>query len=159
MSSDLVSVVVPTYNRAYCIQRTIESALGQTHRSVEVIVVDDGSVDETRSLISRLYGSDSRVRYVYKPNGGVSSARNRGLRESRGDYVALLDSDDVWKPWKLEVQLRCLQHAPDVGMVWTDMQAIGPDGTVIYEKYLRKMYTAYRWFRLDELFPTRYPRA
>jgi glycosyltransferase involved in cell wall biosynthesis len=152
MGNELVSVVVPTYNRAYCIRRTIDSALGQTYRGVEVIVVDDGSTDDTGALIAGTYGGDSRVRYVYKPNGGVSSARNRGFKEARGEYIALLDSDDVWKPWKLQVQVACLRHAPEVGMVWTDMEAIDADGAIFSANYLRTKYSAYRWFRNEDLF-------
>ena len=109
MQAPLVSVVVPTYNRAYCLARTIDSALGQTHPSVEVIVVDDGSVDETAEMVAARYGSDARVRLIRQANAGVSAARNTGLRVARGDYVALLDSDDVWEPWKLELQVACMQ--------------------------------------------------
>src|SRR6185436_10196720 len=114
MQAPLVSVVVPTYNRAYCLARTIDSALGQTHPSVEVIVVDDGSVDETAEMVAARYGSDARVRLIRQANAGVSAARNTGLRVARGDYVALLDSDDVWEPWKLELQVACMRARPEV---------------------------------------------
>src|SRR5262245_27222824 len=143
----LVSVVIPSYNRAYCIAKTIDSVLAQTHRNVEVIVADDGSKDDTRSVIERTYGHDARVRYVQQTNQGVSAARNCGLREARGEYIALLDSDDVWLPWKLEAQLRCLDALPKAGMVWTDMSAVNPAGEVLYPRYLAKFYTAYGWFR------------
>ena len=157
MGRELVSVVVPTYNRAYCVPRTIDSALAQTYRDVEVVVVDDGSSDDTRGVIARTYGNDSRVRYVYQTNGGVSAARNRGFRKSRGEYVALLDSDDVWMPWKLRAQVECLRHAPEVGMVWTDMEGIDADGAVFSPNYLRIKYSAYRWFRNEDLFQKSYP--
>ena len=98
-SSSLVSVVIPTYNRGDCIERTIDSALGQTHQNVEILVVDDGSTDDTRQRIERRYGLDARVRYLHQQNQGVSAARNTGLQNVRGDFVALLDSDDVWMPW------------------------------------------------------------
>src|SRR5687768_1729437 len=130
MVSGLVSVVIPTYNRAYCVRRAIDSALAQTYPHLEVIVVDDGSTDGTAELMRTAYGHDGRVRYHRQANGGVSAARNRGIALARGEYVALLDSDDRWKPWKLQAQVACLEHAPDVGMVWTDMEAVDPDGKV-----------------------------
>ena len=146
MQAPLVSVVVPTYNRAYCLPRTVDSALGQTHPSVEVIIVDDGSRDETADVVAARYGNDARVRLIRQANGGVSAARNTGLRAARGDYVALLDSDDVWEPWKLELQLACMRARPEVGMTWTEMVAVDPAGQVIDARYLRQMYSAYRWF-------------
>ena len=81
----LVSVIVPTYNRAYCLCRALDSALAQTHRALEVIVIDDGSTDGTSALISERYGLDPRVRYIWQENTGVSRARNTGLDASRGD--------------------------------------------------------------------------
>ena len=98
MSRKLVSVITPTFNRAYCLGRAIDSALGQTHQPVEVVVADDGSTDGTGDMIARVYGKDPRVRYVFQENRGVSAARNLGLATVRGDFVAFLDSDDVWKP-------------------------------------------------------------
>ncbi len=147
----LVSVIVPTFNRAYCLLRTIDSALGQTYGHLEVIVVDDGSTDDTRSLLERTYGQDRRVRYVYQHNCGVSGARNHGIRESRGSYVAFLDSDDIWKPWKVEIQVACLASR-SIGMVWSEMEAIDPAGNVFSNAYLREMYSAYRWWREEDLF-------
>jgi glycosyltransferase involved in cell wall biosynthesis len=155
----LVSVLIPTYNRAYCLGRAIDSALAQTYPHVEVLVVDDGSTDATPELVWTAYGSDPRVRYLPKRNGGVSSARNHGLREARGDYVAFLDSDDVWKPWKLQAQLACLARLPAAGMIWSDMEAVGPDGKVREPRYLRTMYHAYRFFRSEDLYKESYPAA
>ncbi|MBZ0137292.1 MAG: glycosyltransferase [Planctomycetes bacterium] len=97
-----VSVVIPTYNRADNVERAVKSALAQTETSLEVIVIDDGSTDDTPD---RFANPPGRVRYVRKPNGGASSARNAGLRRARGDWIALLDSDDEWMPDKLATQL------------------------------------------------------
>ena len=145
--SNLVSVIIPTYNREHCIAQAIESALGQTHRNVEIIVIDDGSTDGTATRIEKRYQGDDRVNYIHQPNGGVSAARNRGLRAATGAYIALLDSDDVWKPWKIELQLRCLRHFPAAGMIWTDMEAVDPEGRLVEARHLRTMYKAsYRWF-------------
>jgi GT2 family glycosyltransferase len=148
----LVSVVIPTYNRAHLIGRTVESALGQTHTNVELVIVDDGSKDNTKEVIAGKYGNDARVRYFQKVNGGPASARNHGFREARGDYVALLDSDDTWHPWKLSLQIRAMEKYRDLGMTWTDMEMIDPDGKVVDPRYLRKMYSCYRRFSNDQIF-------
>jgi GT2 family glycosyltransferase len=124
---------------------------------VDVIVVDDGSTDDTRERIERRYGQDHRVRYFHQDNQGVSVARNRGLREVRGSYVALLDSDDLWKPWKLELQLACLERLPHAGMIWTDMEAVDAEGRTVDRAYLHKYYSAYRWFTDEQLFTESYP--
>ena len=151
----LVSVVIPTYNRAHCLARTIDSALQQTYSCLEVIVVDDGSTDGTPDLIRRRYGN--RISYVYQENSGASSARNAAFRIARGEYIALLDSDDVWRPWKIELQVACMQARPEIGMIWTDMTGIASDGTVISDRYMRQMYAAYRYFRKEDLFHQKYP--
>jgi GT2 family glycosyltransferase len=157
MSDGLVSVVVPTYNRARCVGRAIESALGQTYGDVSVIVVDDGSTDDTRALVNDVYGRDRRVRYVHQANAGVSAARNHGIRLADGGFTALLDSDDVWKPFKLEVQLACLRAFPDAGMVWSDMTAVGTGGELVAERYLTRYYSAYRLFAKSDLFDRSLP--
>ena len=146
MSDQFVSIIVPTYNRSYCISRAIDSVRRQTHLNWEVVLVDDGSTDDTAALIDSRYGDDSRVRYLYQSNGGVSAARNMGIRESRGDYVAFLDSDDQWQPWKLETQLACFRFFPEVGMVWTNFEAVDAAGKVVNHRYLRTMYDSYNHF-------------
>jgi GT2 family glycosyltransferase len=152
MTGDLVSVVIPSYNRAYCVAATIDSTLAQTHGNLEILLVDDGSSDATRELIAERYRDEPRVRYIPQANAGVSAARNHGLRLARGQFIALLDSDDIWFPWKIEAQLRCLEALPTAGMIWTDMDAIGPDGKLLYPRYLTRMYTSYRKFTRDQLF-------
>lgn len=153
----LVSVIVPTFDRAYCLARTLDSALAQTHGELELLVVDDGSTDGTGELVRERYGDESRVRYLYQANAGVAAARNYGIAEARGEFVALLDSDDIWQPWKIELQLRCLQQFPELGMVWTDMEAIDPSGQVFNPAYIRTMYSAYALFANEELFTTTVP--
>src|SRR5437763_1983115 len=84
--------------------------VSQTYRELEVIVVDDGSTDETGSIIGTAYAREPRVRYLRQANRGVAGARNAGLELARGEFIALLDSDDLWMPWKIELQVRCMQR-------------------------------------------------
>lgn len=103
-----VSVVLPTYNRAACIGRAVQSALAQDGCEVEVLVCDDGSTDETRHVIGDI--GDDRVRWLPgEPSGGPSRPRNRGIAAARGDWIAFLDSDDVWLPGKLQAQLAAMR--------------------------------------------------
>lgn len=104
----LVSVIIPTFNRAGVVTRAIDSVLGQTYRPVEVVVVDDGSTDDTPQVL-RTYGA--AIVSVVQDNAGPSGARNRGIRESKGDFIAFLDSDDLWLATKLERQVDLLQRA------------------------------------------------
>jgi glycosyltransferase involved in cell wall biosynthesis len=105
-----ISVIIPTWNRSSYLARALESVLAQSVLPYEVIVVDDGSTDNSREIIKRNFRG---VRYLYQENRGVSSARNTGILAARGDWIALLDSDDRWEPHKLECQQRALQAHPD----------------------------------------------
>jgi glycosyltransferase involved in cell wall biosynthesis len=150
MGDSLVSVIIPTFNRAYCLGRAIDSVLAQTHGDVEVVVIDDGSSDGTRQLVAERYGNEPRVRYHHQTNAGISAARNAGIARATGAYLALLDSDDEWAPWKLELQVACLKAHPELGMTWTDMMAVDPEGRVTNPSFLRTMYGAYRWYPTSE---------
>lgn len=110
------SVVIPSFNRAYCLSRAIESVLEQSFSNFELIVVDDGSTDETEELVSS-YLVDSRVRYFKTENQGVSRARNFGVEQARGEYLAFLDSDDQWLPNKLQLQMSFLEAHPECRVV------------------------------------------
>jgi len=144
----LVSVVIPTYNRATIVRAAIDSVVGQSYSNVEVVVVDDGSRDDTRSVVES-YGLP--VRYLHQVNSGVSAARNRGFAAARGEFIALLDSDDAFLPWKLEAQVRVLRAHPEVGMVWTDMAAVNERGEILDPKYLRTFYDAHALARLEDV--------
>jgi GT2 family glycosyltransferase len=146
----LVTVVIPTYNRARIIARSVESALAQTYPSLEVIVADDGSSDDTAGVVGRL---GSRVRCVRQANAGVSAARNFGMRHARGEYIAFLDSDDAWLPWKIDAEVAALARHPEAGVVWTDMRAIDESGDVIRERHLRVMYAAYGRIDIEQTLP------
>jgi glycosyltransferase involved in cell wall biosynthesis len=107
-----VSVIVPTYNRADRLKDTVASILAQTVRPAEVLIVDDGSTDDTARVCRDV---PSPVRYLYRENGGSAAARNTGMRAARGEYIAFLDADDVWEPTKLEVQLALHAAHPEIG--------------------------------------------
>jgi glycosyltransferase involved in cell wall biosynthesis len=102
-----VSVIIPTFNRANVISETIDSVLAQTYRDIEIIIVDDGSTDDTAKKLS-IYGD--RIRMVYQQNAGTSAARNRGIEVSNAKLIAFQDSDDLWKPTKLERQVSLLSR-------------------------------------------------
>ncbi len=124
-AAPLVSVVIPVYNAQDVIGETIESVLAQTWTDREIVVVDDGSSDASGEIV-RSFGA--QVRYVRQENGGVARARNRGIAESAGEYIALLDHDDLWHPQKLERQVTVLDGRPEVGMVITDVAHLARDG-------------------------------
>jgi glycosyltransferase involved in cell wall biosynthesis len=112
-----VSVIIPTYNMARFVGDAVGSVLAQTFEDFEVIVVDDGSTDNTREIVAGFV--DPRVRYVYQDNQERSAARNAGIRLARGEYIAFLDADDVWLPEKLALQVYLLETRPEVGLVYT----------------------------------------
>ena len=111
---NLVSTIIPTYNSAQYITIAIESVLKQTYPNYEIIVIDDGSTDNTFDIIKKF--SDQIV-YIYKPNGGPASARNLGIKKSSGEYIAFLDADDYWLPDRLAIQINYLKEKPHVALV------------------------------------------
>ncbi len=106
-----VSVIIPTYNRAHLIGRAIESVLNQTFHDFELIVIDDGSIDDTYEVIKEFQKKDNRIIYLkHDKNKGASAARNSGINVSRGEYISFVDSDDEWLPEKLEIETKILDH-------------------------------------------------
>jgi glycosyltransferase involved in cell wall biosynthesis len=150
--SSQISVIIPTFERAKTLGQAVESALSQRDVDVDVVVIDDGSTDGTRDLISSRFGNDARVRYRYQPNAGVSRARNVGLDMACGDYIAFLDSDDSWKPWHLGLALAGLALFRDAGLIWTDTELIDAQGECLSPSGLHQLFSAYRYFHLDDLF-------
>lgn len=112
-----VSVVIPAYNAMTYLPISVESVLRQTFTDFEVLIINDGSLDHIMEWASGI--TDQRVRLISQENQGVSAARNTGIAQAQGDYVAFLDADDLWEPTKLEKQLRCLEDNPAVGLVYT----------------------------------------
>jgi glycosyltransferase involved in cell wall biosynthesis len=107
-SEDLVSVIIPTYNRAYCVVDAVRSTLDQTHAPVECIVVDDGSTDGTVRVLTEVFADEPRLHVLAREHAGVSAARNHGLAHASGSFVTFLDSDDLMVPHRLERQLAWL---------------------------------------------------
>jgi len=142
----LVSVIIPTYNRGYIIDKAIESILSQSYSPIELIVIDDGSDDNTKDIIKK-YGN--KVQYIYQNNSGLAAARNAGLAVASGEYIAFQDSDDVWMPWKLTAQTAMMRKFPELAIIWTDMIAVTPEGQIVNNRYLRTMYAAYQKISID----------
>lgn len=110
----LVSAIIPTYNHATYVIEAVESVLAQTHKNIEIIVVDDGSSDNTRDVLAPYM---PRIRYIYQQNQGLSAARNAGIRNAGGSYVAFLDADDVWLPEKISSQVADIVRHDRCGLI------------------------------------------
>lgn len=126
-----ISVITPTYNRAHLIGKAIASVQSQTFGDWEMIIVDDGSTDETRELICAYAEADARIRYIHQANTKSSGARNNGIKNCRGSYVAFLDSDDTFLPGKLARQVAFLESHPDIGLVGCGWDEVDETGKLI----------------------------
>jgi glycosyltransferase involved in cell wall biosynthesis len=127
----LVSVIIPAYNAVRTIERTLKSVQNQTYTNLEIIVVDDGSTDETPLLIQRLADLDHRIKLLRNANGGVSSARNYGIRSARGEFIAPLDADDLWHPEKLAKQVTAMRDS--IGAIYCWSRVIDDQDRVLYD--------------------------
>ncbi|MDY6836573.1 MAG: glycosyltransferase [Thermodesulfobacteriota bacterium] len=141
----IVSVIIPTYNRSRFLGEALDSALNQTYKEMEIIVVDDGSTDDTAQLVQRYKG---RIQYIYQKRSERSNARNRGVRESCGEYIAFLDSDDLWLPEKIERQVKILNENEQIGVVYAGVQFIDEngrayEGKICWEALQRKRQSLY----------------
>lgn len=123
-----VSIVIPAYNKASLTVKTVDSVLKQTYPEVEIIVVDDGSTDETRQVMA---GYKNRIKYFYKENGGACSARNYGLKNSSGEFVGFLDCDDLYESAKVEECVQYLKKNPSFGLVHTAASFIDDQDNVV----------------------------
>lgn len=125
-----ISVIVPTYNRAHLISEAIDSILAQdiANCDLEIIVVDDGSKDNTEDVV-RMYGD--RVRYIRQKNRGAGVARNCGIEEARGEWIAFLDSDDRWLQYKLSLQFKVLEHFPEIKIIHSNFYTFDGDRIII----------------------------
>jgi glycosyltransferase involved in cell wall biosynthesis len=130
----LVSVIIPVYNDAATVERTVSSGLNQTYSDLEVLVVDDGSTDHTAALVQRMADVDNRIRLLQKPNGGLASARNYGIAHAAGEFIAPIDADDLWHPEKIRKQMAVMRDRGDqVGLVYCWSRAIDGQDHVLWD--------------------------
>jgi glycosyltransferase involved in cell wall biosynthesis len=128
----LVSVIIPNYNYAQYLSYTVESVLAQTYQNIEIIVVDDGSKDNSLEVLGRY---KDRIIVIPQSNAGVAAARNTGIERSRGDYLAFLDADDIWKEDKIARQIDIFLNDPSIGMVHVGVEEIDSGGTVLARRF------------------------
>lgn len=124
----VISTVIPLYNKAEHIEKTLETVFAQTYGDYEIVIVDDGSTDTSAERVERI--NDPRIRLIRQRNAGVAAARNRGISEARGEFVALLDADDDWKPEYLAEQMRLARKYPDCDVFATDYEFRDQNGKV-----------------------------
>lgn len=123
------SIIIPAYNASDYLAETLDSALNQTFSDFEILVIDDGSTDNTVEVVNRYQKLDPRVKLISQENQGVSQARNTGIQAARGQYLAFLDSDDIWFPDNLEFHLNHFQTDSKLGISFARVEFINPDGS------------------------------
>jgi glycosyltransferase involved in cell wall biosynthesis len=130
----LVSVLIPAYNAAATIETTLLSVVAQTYRNLEIIVVDDGSIDDTSVVVRKMAERDNRIRLLRKANAGLAAARNTGIDCARGAFVAPIDADDLWHPTKLQKQVAVMNRGgAQVGAVYCWARAVGVAADIHYD--------------------------
>ena len=142
-SNPLVSIVLASYNMGHYLPESVRTVLAQTYENIEVIIIDDGSTDDTEEQIKPLL-VDSRLRYIKQENQGQPKAKNNGIKASKGEYIAFCDGDDLWAPNKLEIQLPLFKDDPEVGVVYSEVSYIDDKGNPLdkeqpYERYSGKV--------------------
>ncbi len=154
-----VSVIVPTYNRAYCVGDAVQSVLDQTHPTVECVVVDDGSTDGTATSLRARHVDEPRVVVVEQPHAGVSAARNHGLRLVTGQFVTFLDSDDVMTPDRIDRQLECLTDGTFDAVIGCHTVTLAGDNTALPEWLQRRPDWWHDYYHMSMLLPTERARG
>ncbi len=144
----LFSVIIPTYNRAVKCIRAIESVLQQTCQDFDLWVIDDGSTDQTRTALNPYLG---RLNYIFQANQGTCVARNTGIQNSNGRYIALLDSDDQWLPGKLAAVAEAIQSHPETGLFYSSVTSITDEGRVLWQVNAHEVHdsTYYQLLKAD----------
>ena len=143
MPAPTVSVVIPAYNCAGYLAETVESVCGQTYRDLEVVIVDDGSTDETWRVIERLAASRSKIRPVRAEHGGTPVTINRGIHAARGEWIAILGSDDIWLPQMLERCMDFLSEHPELSIVYTPMSVVRLDTGEVMKGHSKKCHAGW----------------
>lgn len=138
----VISVVIPLYNKAPYIERAVRSVLNQTFQAFEIVVVNDGSSDDGTEIVRRM--NDPRIRIIDQDNAGVSAARNRGVAEAKGELIAFLDADDLWKPDHLESAVSLLQKYPKIKWYGSPAQLRSPTGKIIKRRRSKAISVCFR---------------
>lgn len=133
-----ISIITPTYNREKFLPAAIDSVLGQTYQNFELIIVDDGAVDNTRALVMSYANKDSRIKYLYQQNQGQSVARNYGLSIAKGEFICFLDSDNYWPLDKLEKSLKAFEQYPDADVIYGDCITIDEQGREMHRDNMHR---------------------
>ena len=129
-----ISVIIPTHNRAQSLIKAVKSVQNQTYPVSQIIVVSDGSTDETDEVMKELQKDDERIQFIsYFPGHNGNYARNRGLEVAKGEYIAFLDDDDEWLPNKTELQMKVFDKNPEIGLVYAGQNCIYSDDNIIYQ--------------------------
>lgn len=128
----LVSITMPTFNRAHMVGLAIDAILGQTYANIELIIVNDGSRDNTRDVLDRYARQDARIRVIHKENEGIPDTVNRGWREARGKYVTWTSDDNLYHPTTIEVMVKFLEGHSETVLVYTDCRYIDGEGRVLF---------------------------
>jgi len=134
-----VSIIIPTYNRCAWIKNAIDSVLQQTYQNFELLIIDDGSTDITKSVLTKYENS---IKYFYQENKGPSSARNLGIRKAKGEFISFLDSDDRWLKRKLETQVKLAESDPNIKICYTDEIWIR-NGIRVNQKNIHKKHSGW----------------
>ena len=141
-----ISILIPSYNAAHFLPISIESAISQTYQDFEIIIIDDGSKDNTKELVQSFIDKyPNKIHYISQENKGLSVARNVGIAQSKGDYLALLDADDKWMSCRLEEGVKVLDADNSVGLVHGDITLIDKDDKEIFSpkrdpRFLKRVY-------------------
>jgi glycosyltransferase involved in cell wall biosynthesis len=148
MSNSLISVIIPAYNCSKLIPNAIESVLGQTYSNLELIVVDDGSTDNTAEIILNYKNYNNNMKYIYQNNGGVSKARNTGIKQSVGEYIAFLDADDIWDKNKLEIQMKVINNCKNIDMIFSSFKNTKNNKIVVNKSY-KNTFNFFKEYKYD----------
>ena len=135
-----VSVIIPVYNSEKYIEQTIDSVLNQTYKNIEIIVINDGSIDNTEKILES-YVNKNQIIYIKKENGGPAAARNLGIKQAQGEYVAFLDSDDIWEPNKIEEQIKLTAKQKEPVVIFSKrflLPSLKHDDTKLFSGYIYK---------------------
>ena len=136
-----ISVLIPSYNCVKFLPEAIKSVLNQTYQDFEIIIIDDGSTDNTKDIVDSFKKQYlNQIQYIYQENKGLAIARNTGLEHAQGQYIALLDADDVWLPERLEAEIHVIESDPSIGLVHANITKISPTGEFLDTPIRQKQF-------------------